>query len=115
MPTGRIVALIVDRPGGPLDKLIADPDVSTFLNDRFDAHFVHPEEIGVPGSRTVLLTPEGCPRSEAIAAATPAAWIASVNAALETPPGSTPAGRLPGIAGVLDDHPLARPCSTSPR
>ena len=47
MPTGRIVALIIDRPGGPLDQLIADPDVSTFLNDRFDAHFVHPEKIGV--------------------------------------------------------------------
>jgi hypothetical protein len=33
------VVVVRDVPGGPVDRLAADPDVTTFFNDRFHARF----------------------------------------------------------------------------
>jgi hypothetical protein len=58
----RPVALVVDRPGGPLDTIVADPDVTTFLNDRF--HPVFRTEGGQPMGTVWFLSADGCPLDE---------------------------------------------------
>jgi len=115
-PTGRPVALLVDDPGGPIDRLGHDADVATFLNDRFEPRFATPSELGRSAPATFLLTPTGCLLTPGpITTPAPVAWIAEVNAALTTPRHEP---RHPGfdhVPGVGSAHPLARPCAPTPR
>ncbi|MEL6341875.1 MAG: hypothetical protein AAFV53_02005 [Myxococcota bacterium] len=56
---GRVVALFVEEPDGPLDRIAADADVTSFLNDRFHAIFLTPARAGL--SRGVwFISPHGC-------------------------------------------------------
>ncbi|MEC7948213.1 MAG: hypothetical protein VX265_11665 [Myxococcota bacterium] len=106
-------------PGGPLDQLVGDPDVSTFLNERFEARFL---ALGVaaPDERTLLLDPSGCllPSGE-IRAAAPQEWIGAVNRALTAARDTAPERALdaPDLQGipvnVADRHPLASPCASA--
>lgn len=59
------MARVVDVPGGTLDRLVADPDVTTFLNDRFYPIFREPglyedEPLALAGTLQ-FFTPSGCP------------------------------------------------------
>jgi hypothetical protein len=64
-PVRGPVVRVVDVPGGPYDRLVADPDVTTFLNDRFHPIFVRagptsPDDPGITfldGCGCVLLGP----------------------------------------------------------
>ncbi|MDP2311204.1 MAG: hypothetical protein Q8P18_34605 [Pseudomonadota bacterium] len=78
------VALVIDRPGGPLDRLVADPDVTTFLNDRFHPLFrvESPLDTGAGGQPvgTVRFYDGcGCPLTPPLRPETPAAFIAAAN------------------------------------
>ncbi len=50
------VALVRDAPGGALDRVVADPDVTTFLNDRFHPTF----ELLAPGGVGSVTFLDGC-------------------------------------------------------
>ncbi len=74
------IARVVDRPGGRLDAIVADPDVTTFLNDRFHPVF----EVGQPASVTFTdacgepLLPPASPEDAA-------AFIALANVVVQRP------------------------------
>lgn len=79
-------AIVVDVTGGWLDKVIDDPDVTTVLNERFEAIFLHPRarpdltaRFGWPA--LVLVDGEGCVRASG-APSTAAEAIELVNEAL---------------------------------
>lgn len=110
--TGRPIALLVDEPGGPVDRLVADADVTTFLNDRFEPRFARPAELGLPGPQTLLLDPRGCllPGGR-LDAADAAAWIRGANGALSAATAAATAPGLPAVPGVGSAHPLQTPCN----
>ena len=77
-------ALIIDVPGGSVDRLLHDADVATVLNDRFETVFLHPRarpaltaRFGWPSIST--LDGEGCVRSTLRSPATAADTIRSLN------------------------------------
>ena len=76
-PVDRPVALVVDEPGGPLDRICADPDVTTFLNDRFHPIF----HVGSPPSLS-FLTADGCALAGPTNPADATAFIALANEAV---------------------------------
>ena len=77
-PATRPLAVLVDDPGGPLDQIAADPDVTTFLNDRFTPIFLIPER--APLARGVtFLDSEGCVLLGPIEPSTPEAFIEVAN------------------------------------
>ena len=77
-PATRPLAVFVDDPGGPLDRIAADADVTTFLNDRFTPIFLIPER--APLARGVsFLDSEGCLLLGPIEPPTPAAFIEIAN------------------------------------
>lgn len=111
-PTGRPIALLAGLPGGTLDRIAGDPDVTTFLNDRFEPRFVAPDLLAPPGERTLLLGPRGCvlPGGE-LRAESPAGWIDAVNTALRAGVGTTAPPLSGPVPGLGADHPLRTPCS----
>lgn len=114
-PTGRPVALLVDDPGGPVDRLGHDADVATFLNDRFETRFATLSELGRTEPATFLLTPAGCLLTAGpITTSTPTDWIAAVNAAVRTPRHAPRHPGLDHVPGVGTTHPLTRPCTPPP-
>lgn len=84
IPTSRPIALVVDVPGGPLDRVVADPDVTTFLNDQFHPVF-RTEVEGQPPGTVRFLTPLGCPLGPPERPASPAAFITLANAVIVRP------------------------------
>ncbi len=72
------IALVVDDPGGPLDRVVADPDVTTFLNDRFHPLF-RSAYAGHPAGTVLFLTPRGCPMGEPVRPRDPADFIRLAN------------------------------------
>jgi hypothetical protein len=115
MASGRPLALLVGEPGGPLDRLAADPDVTTFLNDRFEARFVSPGVLPPPSERTLVLDPRGCLLpGGSVESSTPEAWIAGVNKALEAPGPRAAPILLQPPPGLPEGHPLASPCAGPP-
>lgn len=88
----RPVVVVVDRAGGPLDQLAADPDLATFLNDRFQAWFISPEAAPPPLPRrgVVFTTPEGCRLAGPLEPASADAWIAAANEVLLEVHGGAP-------------------------
>lgn len=61
-PVRRPVVLVVDQPGGPADRVVADLDVTTFLNDRFHPVFREGDP-GPPGT-VQFFAVTGCPLTE---------------------------------------------------
>lgn len=77
-PVSRPVALIVDVEGGPLDRVVADADVTTFLNDRFHPVLRAP---GAGEAGTVrFYTADGCAFGPPLRPADAAAFIDAANA-----------------------------------
>ncbi len=53
------LAVFVDDPGGPLDRIAANDDVATFLNDRFTPVFLVPASSPLPRGVS-FLDGDGC-------------------------------------------------------
>lgn len=108
--------VVVDAPGGPVDRLLADPDVTTFVNDRFTPLFLSPSVApGLPQPSVQVLDAAGCWLLPPQAPADPAALVAALNGVMRdqasgAPP--TPRPEAPDRFGVPvpPDHPLRRPC-----
>ena len=117
-PVSRPLAVFVDVPGGDLDQLVADPDVTTFLNDRFHAWFLTPEAAeGLPTAPAAwFVDGEGCLLGGPERPAGPASWIAAANTAVAAPPEDRhPAPRLSFVSFGLEVpalHPLRGLCQT---
>jgi hypothetical protein len=74
----RPLAVFVDDPGGPFDRIAADHDVTTFLNDRFTPVFLVPARS--PLVRGVsFLDREGCLLLGPVAPTSPAEFIELAN------------------------------------
>jgi hypothetical protein len=80
----RPIVVVVDVPGGPADRVVADGDVTTFFNDRF-----HPVLVSSLASQPVgtvrFYDACGCPLTDPIRPATPQALIAAANAVIVLP------------------------------
>lgn len=72
------LAVFVGPPGGKLDQITADADVTTFLNDRFQAFFFIPERAPLPDGAS-FLDRNGCLLAGPTQPQTPATWIALAN------------------------------------
>lgn len=117
-PVSRPLAIFADMPGGPMDALAADDDVTTFLNDRFHPWFLDPDAASdLPRAPTAwFVDPRGCLVDGPWTPATPTEWIAHANAVLlrladpadsrsRTQPIGQPVFPLP------ESHPLRGRCS----
>jgi hypothetical protein len=77
------IAVVRDAPGGPLDRVVSDPDVTTFLNDRFHPIFVAAAH---GGAGTVTFRDGcGCVLLGPLSPATPGAFIDAANAVMLDP------------------------------
>jgi hypothetical protein len=81
-PVDKPVALFVDVPGGPMDRLAADPDVATFLNDRFHPVFLTSSD-AQPTGTVAFYAPGGCPLTPPASPADAPAWIALANEVIQ--------------------------------
>lgn len=111
------LAVFMDAPGGPLDRIAADPEVSTFLNDRFQPFFLVPE--AAPGlvdatPAALFLDRRGCVLDGPFQPQRPEEWIARGNAVLlALSAGKLGHGGLPQVDFSFDlpaDHPLRGSC-----
>ena len=116
-PVERPLAVFIDQPGGPLDQIAADPDVTSFLNDRFSAWFLTPAAAqGLPSAPAALwLDIEGCLLAGPARPSTPEEWIAAANDILRRAPGA-PTHRLDPpprnwTLALPEDHALRATCS----
>lgn len=116
-PVTRPLAVFVDQPGGPLDLIAADIDVTTFLNDRFHPWFLRADQVDGPADEpyAFLLDARGCLRAPPFRPATPEAWIETANAALlamsASAPDAGPLGSLSLGFPLPADHPLWGRCA----
>jgi hypothetical protein len=83
-PVDRPVAVFVDAPGGRADRLAANSDVTTFLNDRFHPLF-HETDEQQPSGTVQFLTSDGCAFAPAFAPRDSAALIAAANGVVLRP------------------------------
>ncbi|MSQ03371.1 MAG: hypothetical protein EXR71_16005 [Myxococcales bacterium] len=83
-PVERPVALVVDVPGGTLDRLVADPEVTTFFNDRFHAILVESDAEQQPGTLG-FYTADGCAIGPVLTPHSPDEIIAAANRAVIVP------------------------------
>ncbi len=122
-PVQLPLAVIVDEPGGPMDKIVADVDVTTFLNDRFHPLFLTPESgPDLPSPSTLFLDIQGCLLAPVLSGEiTPTAWIERGNQAILT---STSGQHFTQTLGAptrweglapAPDHPLWARCPTAVR
>lgn len=117
-PVSRPLAVFVDLPGGPMDRIASDPDVATFLNDRFHPWFLLPEvAIGLPSPSplALILDAGGCVRQAPFRPADAQAWIAAANAVLlALDAGELGTLSLPTLSfsfALPEDHPLRGRCA----
>lgn len=80
-PVSAPIASFVDSPGGPVDRLAADPDVTTFLNDRFHPIF-HTVDPAQPPGTVEFLTADGCSFGPPLVPASPGELIEAANAVM---------------------------------
>lgn len=120
-PVSRPLAVFVDLPGGPMDAIAADLDVTTFLNDRFHPWFLRPDAVDglPPAPLALILDRAGCVRAAPFRPEGPAAWIAAANAVLlDLDAGRAATERLPELRfdfPIAADHPLFGRCAASER
>jgi hypothetical protein len=81
------VAVFVDAPGGAVDRLAADPDVTTFLNDRFHPIF-RLDDPDQAGGTVQFYSADGCALGPPVTPATPGALIAIANGVVVRPEAS---------------------------
>jgi len=106
------VVLVWDQPGGPVERLLAEPDLTTFLNRRFSPTLLEP---GPAGPRLEVIDEAGCWRlppwtpgsSEEITAALNRAELAR---AAGEPGQARPPLLAEALPGLPADHPLRRSC-----
>ena len=117
-PVRLPLAVFIDSPGGPLDAIAANLDVTTFLNDRFHPWFLTPG--AAPGlteatPAALILDETGCVLVAPFLPDGPDAWIEAANQALrEQREGKHPTGALPQITfsfPLPEDHPLRGRCA----
>lgn len=115
-PVDRPLAVLVDEPGGPLDRIAAHPDVTTFLNDRFRPWFLVPSAAsGLPPAGTAwFLDQRGCLLGPPTQPASPGAWIEAANAAAvrqaQGGDGALPLRLRSEILAIPPRHPLRGLC-----
>lgn len=116
-PISHPLAVFVDLPGGPMDTIASDPDVATFLNDRFHPWFLVPEaapDLASPPA-ALFLDAYGCLLRGPDHPESPRAWIEEANAVLLALAQGTANGRaLPEQRFGFDlpeDHPLRGRCA----
>lgn len=116
-PSTLPLAVFVDQPGGPLDQIAADIDVTTFLNDRFHPWFLTPE--AAPGlvpspPAALLLDARGCVRAGPFSPDSAQDWINTANQVLQAlRDGEVSTGTLPPVTfsfPLAQDHPLRGRC-----
>ncbi len=119
-PSGRPLAVFIDQPGGPLDQIAADEDVTTFLNDRFEPWFLIPEiapSLG-PAPRMWFFDAQGCVLASSTGVPDATAWINLANRVISAPPAVARAGLRPPPTFVglqlAADHPLQSMCIPVP-
>lgn len=80
----RVGVVVVDEAGGSLDLLSHDPDLATFLNDRFTPWFLIPEVAPSPLPRrgVVFIDTAGCLLAGPSEPADAAEWIEQANQVL---------------------------------
>ena len=110
--------MVVDQPGGPLDRLLADPDLTTFVNDRFTPLFLMPSAApALPGPSVQVLDARGCWRLPPQAPADAAQLIALLNGVMRAQAAGQPAQARPsppqewGVP-MPAGHPLQLACPT---
>ena len=85
-PTDRPIAVFVDAPEGPMDLFARDPDVTTFLNDRFDPLLV--TGFGnQPSGTAAIYSADGCVLITPFVPTLPSDWINAANRAINMPGG----------------------------
>jgi hypothetical protein len=111
-PTGRILAVLVEDPGGPLDRIAHDADVATFLNDRFSPIFLPPHLVPDLPRGLLFVDPDGCLRLDPLTPESPAELIDAANRVmLGSPPRAwQPTPTRWGLS-LPDPHPLRLRCS----
>jgi hypothetical protein len=78
-PVERPVVVFVDEPGGSVDRIAANADVTTFLNDRFHPRF-HTTDAEQPVGTVQFLSADGCALTLPLTPTGPADFIAAANA-----------------------------------
>lgn len=115
-PVSRPLAVVLDEPGGPLDRIVSDPDVTTFLNDRFHPWFLAPGSAeGLPAAPAVwFVDAKGCILGGPHRPESPEDWITAANDAVTADPDDTePGPRLRFVAAGFDvpaRHPIRGQC-----
>ena len=110
----RPLAVFVDEPGGPVDRIAHHVDVATFLNDRFHPLFLTPAAAPDLPRGVLFLSPAGCLLAAPLVPEDGAAFIAAANAMMLSPQPQPllPAPRQWGI-DLPADHPLHMQCPSS--
>lgn len=78
-PVERPVVVFVDEPGGSVDRIAANADVTTFLNDRFHPRF-HTTDAQQPVGTVQFLSADGCALTPPLTPSSPDDFIAAANA-----------------------------------
>ncbi len=97
-PVERPLAVFVDQVGGPLDLLARDPDMTTFLNDKFTPLLV-PGFGDQRGGTAALYSADGCLLAPPFVPESPQAWIGVANQVIGMPEAS---GRTAPFASARD-------------
>jgi hypothetical protein len=114
------LAVFVGDPGGQLDRIAADDDVATFLNDRFTPIFLVPESSPLPRGVS-FLDRAGCLLLGPVAPDSPTAFIALANdLQVRLAAGGVASARAEPLAppeplALPDDSPLRLACATPRR
>lgn len=111
-PTAPVV-LVWDRPGGPLDPILGDADLTTFLNQRFTPIRLDP---GPDPPRIELVDLDGCWRLPPWSPRSALEVVEAFNRAELDRAAGHPGIARPGLApellpGSASDHPLRRTCA----
>ena len=101
-PVRGPVVLVRDTPGGAIDRLVADPDVTTFFNDRFHPVFVTSDFVRETGT-IHFLDGCGCPLGPVATPRTAAAILYLANTVIVRPD-----------ALACQGQPFAERCTTRP-
>jgi hypothetical protein len=113
-PTDRILAVFVDEPGGPLDRLAHDADVATFLNDRFSPIFIPPDLASNLPKGILFVDTNGCLRLAPVKPTSPSEFIAAGNdVMLGSPPQEANFKPINWSIDIPADHPLRLRCSSA--